>query len=137
MRLDNLVGGEFEDLAYDFEGFDIALVGNLMNTDILGLRLGFGGEDLDDTEQLLMGGWQNDALFGGLGDEYLESLMAGDIYALLIPESVLSFGLGSQTLSMFFDYTENGGVYATPVPAAVWLLASGLLGLVGIKRRFG
>jgi len=35
-----------------------------------------------------------------------------------------------------FDYASfNGTVSAVPVPAAVWLFASGLLGLVGLARR--
>jgi hypothetical protein len=32
-------------------------------------------------------------------------------------------------------YTYN--VVPTPIPAGAWLLGSGLLGLVGIKRRKG
>ncbi|MDY6988796.1 MAG: VPLPA-CTERM sorting domain-containing protein [Thermodesulfobacteriota bacterium] len=41
------------------------------------------------------------------------------------------------------DYGTGGGLstnmgsgYAVPVPAAVWLLGSGIIGLVGIKRKF-
>ena len=35
-----------------------------------------------------------------------------------------------------FDYASiNGSVSAVPVPAAVWLFGSGLLGLIGISRR--
>ena len=35
-----------------------------------------------------------------------------------------------------FDYASlNGTVSAVPVPAAIWLFGSGLLGLVGISRR--
>jgi len=33
-----------------------------------------------------------------------------------------------------YDYT-NTAVTPTPIPGAVWLLGSGLLGLVGLKRR--
>jgi len=36
---------------------------------------------------------------------------------------------GSQLLG------DNGPDYAVPIPAAVWLLGSGLLGLVGIRRK--
>ena len=32
--------------------------------------------------------------------------------------------------------TTTGTLSATPVPGAVWLLGSGLLGLVGLRRRF-
>ncbi|MHB1140506.1 MAG: VPLPA-CTERM sorting domain-containing protein [Sulfuricaulis sp.] len=34
-----------------------------------------------------------------------------------------------------FAYMAPGAVSAVPVPAAVWLFASGLLGLVGVSRR--
>jgi hypothetical protein len=35
-----------------------------------------------------------------------------------------------------FDYASlNGTVSAVPVPAAIWLFGSGLLGLIGISRR--
>jgi hypothetical protein len=44
--------------------------------------------------------------------------------------------------NFFGDYGEGGGLsqnmgsgYAVPVPAAVWLLGSGFVGLVGIRRR--
>jgi len=33
------------------------------------------------------------------------------------------------------DYDFDAGMYVVPVPAAVWLFGSGLLGLVGIARR--
>lgn len=39
------------------------------------------------------------------------------------------------TCSECKDYTVDAGMYVVPVPAAVWLFGSGLLGLVGIARR--
>ncbi len=33
-------------------------------------------------------------------------------------------------------YTIDGSFIATPIPAAVWLLGSGLAGLLGVRRRF-
>ena len=41
----------------------------------------------------------------------------------------------SNPLSEKFDITVNGVAAAVPVPAAVWLFGSGLLGLVGVARR--
>jgi hypothetical protein len=40
--------------------------------------------------------------------------------------------------ALFEDYaTISGTTSAVPIPAAVWLLGSGLAGLVGIRRRLG
>lgn len=47
-------------------------------------------------------------------------------------------GLGSQEISTAFDFTISGSAMVVPVPAAVWLFTSGLIGLVGVintKRK--
>ena len=47
-----------------------------------------------------------------------------------------SFGLGFEDGEyMFGDWQTNVQITAVPVPAAVWLFGSGLLGLAGIARR--
>ena len=45
-----------------------------------------------------------------------------------------SVASGNQGSGVFYD-NLNVGVNAVPVPAAVWLFGSGLLGLVGVARR--
>ena len=57
--------------------------------------------------------------------------MAGD---------TLSFGFGAVSTQnrgsgIFYDNLEFAQVTTVPVPAAVWLFGSGLLGLVGVARR--
>lgn len=42
---------------------------------------------------------------------------------------------GRSDASVWFDNVSIGAPSAVPVPAAVWLFSSGLLGLVGIARR--
>ncbi|MDH5570795.1 MAG: VPLPA-CTERM sorting domain-containing protein [Gammaproteobacteria bacterium] len=42
--------------------------------------------------------------------------------------------IGSGTIALD-DFTFNPVVSAVPIPAAVWLFSSGLLGLVGVARR--
>ena len=44
-------------------------------------------------------------------------------------------GNGGPGSGRFFEAFE--GHHAVPVPAAIWLLGSGLLGLIGIKRKKG
>lgn len=43
------------------------------------------------------------------------------------------FGDVSNTLSMSFS--DDTGIYAAPVPAAVYLFGSGLLSIIGLAKR--
>jgi len=47
----------------------------------------------------------------------------------------LGYKLGTATFSAADVLTFTGNVSAVPIPAAVWLFGSGLLGLFGISRR--
>lgn len=59
----------------------------------------------------------------------------------LVDAAIYSFdgfdtGTLTKDLDLFFDTSGNTLVVSqVPVPAAVWLLGSGLLGLIGIRRR--
>ena len=44
-------------------------------------------------------------------------------------------GFGGKGNNMFVWAVQSGDVSAVPVPAAVWLFGSGLLGLIGVARR--
>ena len=44
----------------------------------------------------------------------------------------VEFGLGSDQKTINI---QNGSVNVVPIPNAVWLLGSGLVGLVGIRKR--
>ena len=62
---------------------------------------------------------------------------------LITPELVgdnLSFGFvatatGNNGSGVFYDNLEFAQVSQVPVPAAVWLFSSGLIGLIGVARR--
>jgi hypothetical protein len=52
----------------------------------------------------------------------------------------VSFSLGTASLTgtganLDLSFTSNGSPPPVPLPAAFWLLGSGLLGLAGVARR--
>ena len=60
-----------------------------------------------------------------------ESLPAGDI------ASSMTFTLGSGGNSQYWIQGGQFELQPVPVPAAVWLLGSGLVGVLGLSRKFG
>jgi hypothetical protein len=46
-----------------------------------------------------------------------------------------NFGVNKDNVSVFAWAVHSGNVSEVPIPAAVWLFGSGLLGLVGVARR--
>ena len=89
--------------------------------------------------------------FGGGGESFVSNDSTGlpfdwmrySLELLITQEMVgdtLSFGFGAVSTNytpsgVFYDNLEFDQVSAVPVPAAVWLFGSGLLGLVGVARR--
>jgi hypothetical protein len=84
--------------------------------------------------------------FGGFADWNADLTYTGGTLAGSLPSSgrvegsfagVGSFSMGQSLLGE--DFSASGGIAkigaVVPVPAAVWLFGSGLLGLVGIARR--
>ncbi len=66
----------------------------------------------------------NDGVAGSFTGEIMYSTSAG------------SSGSWYSTNQYGFDYASiNGSVSAVPVPAAVWLFGSGLLGLIGVATK--
>lgn len=55
-------------------------------------------------------------------------------YSTVIPEGDPS-GFGGTAYDLHLEGTYTGDIEMVPVPAAVWLFGSGLLGLVGVARR--
>jgi hypothetical protein len=82
---------------------------------------------------------------GGLDQTGLTGVVPGTAVTLygvtgngIAGASTTAFSLGTLNFSLANDtltFTGNGGTAPVPLPAAVWLLGSGLLGLAGVGRR--
>jgi hypothetical protein len=122
---------------------------------------GWAGDVLNLQTSPLDGSGFNATLQGVIGTPTSKSLTGIDYYGayanqaglLLTQSSTLyaitqqagqsngtSFNIGSVKLTgsgatLDLVFTGNGGTTPVPLPAAVWLLGSGLLGLAGVGRR--
>lgn len=125
------------DLYYDTEGdtsygydflLDIAGTGNITN-------VGGGDSGLGD---IFGSGWRQ---FGGDVFGETGSSVLGFSFDFTANAGTSLFISGSYTDSNFLDAPISSStlavvsVSAVPVPAAVWLFASGLIGLFGVSRR--
>lgn len=113
-RGDNCSGSEMGNLYYNVLG-------------------GIAGDSITTTHN------SNYALFSGIADNFYWSATevsppAGDVH-------YFSFRDGSQRyvaktgVALFVWAVADGNISAVPVPPAIWLFGSGLLGLIGISRR--
>ena len=111
--------------------------------DMSGWTLNLNGDVID----MGSGAWDvlncADSSMGCAGATFAESTADiswsgtyGDTYTLFYTATVQSGGYaGTKYFLKLIGTVEQGLVPAVPVPAAVWLFGSGLLGLVGVARR--
>lgn len=72
----------------------------------------------------------------GLATEFIDTYSLVNIFTMDLTGTTFEFlDLNTTTTDDYRFYISAIEVTAVPVPAAVWLFASGLLGLVGIARR--
>jgi hypothetical protein len=69
--------------------------------------------------------WQTDT-------NYFYGIAHSDIKKLVLVEDHYYFNIDGADI-IFLDYPGGGNV--VPLPGAVWLLGSGLLGLIGLRRK--
>lgn len=74
---------------------------------------------------------------GGSAQLFIDNVFAADvpIVATSSPYNRLGWGDGSGSANALAQYTAYKFTQVVPIPAAIWLFGSGLLGLVGIARR--
>ena len=125
-----LAGGSGQDLAVNNINLNFILGGPMdrvellfgeyggnLNIEINGSFLNF--ENFADIDGMFIGGAHIEVV-NGLGN---------DQGALFVTGSISSFAIGGQEL--WIDNVE----FLVPVPAAVWLFGSGIIGLIGVARR--
>jgi hypothetical protein len=71
----------------------------------------------------------------GVFNLYLFSDVAGSTPLLTGDGLMASIGLNNNGSSAILSTSSQTQAQATPIPAAAWLLGSGLMGLAGIRRR--
>ena len=127
-------------LGHDYVGFDILVLINMLNDPLLDPMLGVdpAGTDEDFVQELLIGGWENDPLFGGSGPQVMSQLDSFGVFATLIPENGTIFNLslnGRLRSGITLDVGDIAYISSVPVPAAIWLFGTALIGLIGFSKR--
>jgi hypothetical protein len=75
------------------------------------------------------------------GFDFTVAKIGGDQYDSDVKNINLSIGIGRTdpiviTVGGDYDEVADAGMSQVPLPAAAWLLGSGLIGLLGLRRRF-
>lgn len=94
--------------------------------------------DLDYTGFLPVWGDQQNSLQGVLGTASSSVAVGDSMYAYALQLSGTTFTVDTVESAGFWTVSYDGNsaqLEYVPVPAAVWLFASGLLGLAGVSRR--
>ena len=144
----NLPSGYVTGISLFSSDSDFGLIGGPdFNDDVKGVPFGYYDIGASVTDQFLGGGKPSPGIPAGATATFTFSLFGENLDALDLDSffneksAGASPGQGSQFfLARFRGFDDGGSNKATgqvvPVPGAVWLLGSGLIGLVGIRRRF-
>lgn len=130
------VTGTFNDSALTSSGGAISFGDGSGNS----MTLSIGTETLFATDDKDYAGGDNPSLSFTSYTSLTSAVLSDFDFLTGLDPAVLnyfsSFGLSFDDGEfMFGDWRENVEITAVPVPAAVWLFASGLIGLVGVARK--
>lgn len=122
------------------------MIGTTYRIDFYQSNLGFGGDNIEG-QWGANGNWQLyiDGSASGLFSDVMEpeygvlpnnTWFATSItFTATLDTHALGFGPNSVSGQNAFLGIDGIGISAVPVPAAVWLFGSGLIGLIGIAKR--
>lgn len=142
--------------AYDFDiAYNASIVtatavtfGTMLGGPLDSIQSAFGTSGLVDLAELSFLSDTDLALLQGAGPITLATLFFSGDNPGTSPLSFINYGLGGNDIkgieNIPYDspilndgsITVRGGGAPVPIPAAVWLLGSGLIGLVGLRRKF-
>lgn len=125
-------GPETEQLVSIIAGVDVFEVERLDPPDTMSGLFSIFNTILNDDGDLIGGQWAYD------GPETIThiTLTAGSVFAVYAFDDGLNMGSFS-SMVLGDKAIDSIGIYTTPVPvpAAVWLMMSGLIGLFGMRRK--
>ncbi len=128
---------------FDFTGYDAVFLLNLTSDPLLDPELGVveNGTDESYLQALLSGGFADDPLFGGDGPTDLGPLGGFDVYEILVPElgTDVNFSVDGLFSSGPLEDGEvlslgANGESTVPEPGTLAAFATGLFGLLGLRR---
>jgi len=144
----NLPSGYITGVSLDSSDDDFGLLGDPdFIDDVKGVPYGYFDLGASVTDQFLGGGAPSPGIPMGVTETFMFTLYGNDLDMLDLDSFLdemsagASPGKGSQFFLARFRGFDDGGSNKTPgrvvpVPGALWFLGSGLIGLVGFRRKF-
>ena len=127
---DPLSGNDLQDSGTFGEGFDITGLQSGLTFDLAIYAMRNAGGCVTDASGTMCGFWTSGPTYALPGVEGQDYALFTDLVPFDLGGGVMGIRLGG------FDGSVTGfQLAAIPLPAALWLFGSGLLGLVGIARR--
>ena len=115
-------------------GYDLLVLIDTLSNDLTNPLFGVGG-----ATRLLMGGWQNDPLFGGNGAQLLPELSLGQVYGTLVPEGShdFCFSVLNNAGQCFDSLAYFDPQFAIPEPSTLALSGSAIFLYLLYRRKMG